>query len=141
MALQLSCTLLPLSHHGLRDPTMSILAVRLIVFTESKLQYRPFLENARRVCAARHRSPERAATRRGCPGAAGHDMNSPARLPDRFTVHFLFSIASTASSNRGVAAPPLPTKLRRRLAHSPPQNRRLHLAQSSAVSSSTSSPF
>ena len=141
MALQLSCTLLPLSHHGLRDPTLSILAVRLVVFTSSKLQYRPFLENARRVCAARRQSPERAATRRGRPGVAGHNMNSPARLPDRFIVHFLLSIASTASSNRAAAAPPLPTKLRRRLAHSPPQNRRLHLAQSSTVSSSTSSPF
>jgi len=64
-------------------------------------------------------------------------MNSPARLPDRFTVHFLFSIASTASSNRAAAAPPLPTKLRHRLARSPLQKRVGQLVRSSAVFSST----
>jgi len=68
---------------------------------------------------------------------ASHDMNPPACLPDQFVSSISISIASTASSNRAAAAPPLPTKLRHRLACSPLQKRVGQLINSFAVFSST----
>ena len=65
-------------------------------------------------------------------------MNLPARLPDLFISSIYISFASTARSDRAAAAPPLPTKLRPRLARSPLQKREPQLDHSSDVSSSTS---
>jgi len=59
--------------------------------------------------AARRRSPERAATRRGRPSAAGHDMNPPTRLPDQFVSSIYISFAFTRSQQQRTAAPPSPS--------------------------------
>jgi len=75
--------------------------------------------------------------RHGRPGTAGHDMNPAARLHDLFISSIYISFTSTARSDRAAAAPPLPTKLRPRLARSPLQKRVGQLVRSSAVFSST----
>ena len=95
-----------------------------------------------RVYAARRRSPECAATRRGCPGAAGRDINPSARLPDALTRSSSPFFSSTARCAKQAAAPHCRCELRQAPAHSPPRKRALHLHQSSAVipSCSSSSP-
>ena len=95
-----------------------------------------------RVYAARRRSPECAATRRGCPGAAGRDINPSARLPDALTRSSSPFFASTARCAKQAAAPHCRCELRQAPAHSPPRKRALHLHRSSAVipSCSSSSP-
>ena len=93
-------------------------------------------ESDGRVCAMRRRSPDRAATRRGRLGTAGHDMSTPpcACQPARqFNFYFLGFLRSP------VAPQQQPQQLRRAHACSPPQKHELRLHHSSIVFSSTSS--
>jgi len=64
-------------------------------------------------------------------------MNPPACLPDLFISSIYISFASTTRSDRATTAPPLPTKLRPRLARSSLQKHVGQLVHSSAVFSST----
>ena len=139
IALQLSCSLFPLIRHGLRDQTLSILAVRLIGFTESMLQCLTGFR--KRPTRGWHSSP--AVWLHGhapwmpwrCWPRCAHPR-APARPARQPIFHFF---ASSARSQRAQAAPPLPLQLRRRRARAPLQKRALHLHRSSAVFASTSS--
>ena len=96
-------------------------------------------ENIRRVGDTRRRPSNRTATRRGRPGAIGHDVHTPARLPDLLVTPIFISsppprAASDLSRSAIVAA-----ELHHRRAHAPLQKRALHLHRSSAVFASTSS--
>ena len=90
--------------------------------------------------ATRRRLANRAATRRGHPGAAGHDMSTPRACPNGSSAPFALLRLHRAQRQATVASP-FPTECRRHLARSPLQKRVGHLASSFAVISSTTSTF
>ena len=106
---------------------------RATVFTDS--------ENARRVCAARRRSPELAATHRGRPGKASHDGHTHTRLTDLCTSSIFHFVAPQRAASELSRSAIVAAKLRRRRAREPPQKRDCHLANDSAVACSTSSTY
>ena len=90
---------------------------------------------------ATHRRPaNRAATRSGHPGAAGHDMSTPRACPNGSSAPFALLRLHRVQRQAAVACPFL-TKCHRRLAPSPLQKHVGHLAPSFAVISSPSSTF
>ena len=90
--------------------------------------------------AIRRRPANRATTRRGHPGAAGHDMSTPRACPNVSSAPFALLRLHRAQRQAAVASP-FPTEHCHRLACSPLQKRVGHLAPSFAVISSPSSTF
>jgi len=68
---------------------------------------------------------------------AGHDVNTPARLPDALATSISPLQPPSTAPQASSAALPLPTKLHHRLARSPLQKRVGQLVNSFAVFSST----
>ena len=97
------------------------------------------LENIRRVGDTRRRPSDRTATLHGCPGAAGHDVRTPARLPDLLVTPIFISSPPPRTASELSRSTIIAVELRRRRAHAPLQKRALHLHRSSAVFASTSS--
>ena len=90
---------------------------------------------------ATHRRPaNRAATRSGHPGAAGHDMSTPRACPNGSSAPFALLRLHRAQRQAAVA-PPFLTEHRRRLVRSPLQKCVGHLAPSFTVIPSTTSTF
>ena len=73
--------------------------------------------------ATRRWPADRAATCRGRPGTAGHDVNTPTRLPDQLVSSFFSFYAFTHEQQQSSRSAIAAVKPRRRLAHAPSQKR------------------